>query len=80
MGLGIKWLPDSRAVTIFGMEQGNTTDIWLVSLREGDPPVNLTRDDPSTIWSYSLSPDGRYIAYPAEIQRGSSLWRIDLRP
>jgi len=49
-------------------------------LREGDPPFNLTRDDPSVMWDYSLSPDGRYVAYPAEIPRGSSIWRIDLRP
>ncbi|MDP2956972.1 MAG: hypothetical protein Q8N53_11180, partial [Longimicrobiales bacterium] len=77
--VGIAWLPDSRAVTVSGMgDQGNTTDIWLVSLREGDAPVNLTLDDPSTMWDYSLSPDGRYIAYAAEIQRGSSIWRIDL--
>ncbi|MDP2959246.1 MAG: hypothetical protein Q8N53_22685, partial [Longimicrobiales bacterium] len=77
-GWGINWLPDSRAVTVLGMTGGSTTDIWLISLREGDPPVNLTRDDPSVMWDYSLSPDGRYIAYPAEIPRGSSIWRIDL--
>ena len=52
--------------------------IWLVSLREGDPPVNLTRDESSKMWNYSLSPDGKYIAYPAEIPRGSSIWRVDL--
>ena len=78
MGLSIKWLPDSRAVTVFGLEQGAIPGIWLVSLRDGDPPVKLTKDDSSKMWSYSLSPDGKYIAYPAEIQRGSSLWRIDL--
>jgi len=78
-GWGIAWLPDNRAVTVLGMSgQGNETDIWLVSLREGDPPVNLTRDDPSVMWDYSLSPDGRYVAYPAQIPRGSSIWRTDL--
>jgi Tol biopolymer transport system component len=79
-GSSIKWLPDSRAVTVWGMNQGYKTGIWLVSLREGELPINLTRDDPSSMYSYSLSPDGRYIAYPAEIPRGSSLWRIDLQP
>jgi Tol biopolymer transport system component len=78
-GWGIRWLPDSRAVTVLGMTGGSTTDIWLISLRDGDRPVNLTRDDPSEMWDYSLSPDGKYIAYPAEIPRGSSIWRIDLR-
>jgi Tol biopolymer transport system component len=80
-GWGIKWLPDSRAVTVLGMSgQSSKYGIWLISLREGDPPVNLTRDDPSNMEDYSLSPDGRYIAYPAEIPRGSSIWRIDLQP
>jgi dipeptidyl aminopeptidase/acylaminoacyl peptidase len=79
-GSSIKWLPDSRAVTVYMMSaSGSEADIWLVSLREGDPPVNLTRDDRSMMWDYSVSPDGRYIEYPAEIPRGSSLWRIDLR-
>jgi Tol biopolymer transport system component len=78
-GWELAWLPDSRAVTIVGTSgQGNDNDIWLISLREGDPPVNLTRDDPATMSGYSLSPDGRYVAYPAEIPRGSSIWRIDL--
>jgi len=76
-GGSLAWLPDSRAVTVVG-SVGNETDIWLLSLREGDPPVNLTRDDPSNMVDYSLSPDGRYIAYAAEISRGSSIWRIDL--
>ena len=80
-GGSLAWLPDSRAVTVVGTSgEGNETDIWLLSLREGDPPVNLTRDDPSNMVDYSLSPDGRYIAYSAEISRGSSIWRIDLQP
>jgi Tol biopolymer transport system component len=78
-GWDLAWLPDSRAVTVVGNGgPRNETDVWLISLREGDPPVNLTRDDPSEMEEYSLSPDGRYIAYPAMIPRGSSIWRIDL--
>lgn len=78
-GWHIEWLPDDRALTVFGMTgQANQTHVLLVSLREGERPVALTRDDPSTRWGYSLSPDGRYVAYPAEIPRGSSIWRLDL--
>ncbi len=77
-GWQIEWLPDDRAFTVFGMTgQANQTHVFLVSLREGERPVALTRDDPSTRWGYELSPDGRYVAYPAEIPRGSSLWRLD---
>ena len=77
-GWSLAWLPDGRAVTVAGNGgPRNESDVWLISLREGDPPVNLTRDDPSEIMEYSLSPDGRYIAYPAMTPRGSSIWRID---
>jgi Tol biopolymer transport system component len=78
-GWNIKWLPDGQGVTVLGIVgQGRTTAIWLISLREGEAPVNLTRDEPSTMWTYSLSPDGRYVGYPAEMARGSAIWRIDL--
>ena len=56
----------------------NETHVFLVSLRDAEPPVCITRDDPSIRWGYSLSPDGRYVAYAAEIPRGSSIWRVDL--
>jgi Tol biopolymer transport system component len=78
-GWQIQWLPDDRAFTVFGMTgEAMQTQVFLVSLREGERPVALTRDDPSMRWGYSLSPDGRYVAYPAEIPRGSSIWRLDL--
>jgi Tol biopolymer transport system component len=78
-GWQIEWLPDDHAVTVFGMTgQAFQTHVFLVSLREGERPIALTQDDPSTRWGYELSPDGRYVAYPAEIPRGSSIWRVDL--
>jgi Tol biopolymer transport system component len=74
-----QWLPDDRALTVFGMTGvAVETHVYLVSLREGERPVALTRDDPTTRWWYELSPDGRHVAYPAEISRGSSIWRLDL--
>lgn len=75
---GVQWLPDNRRLTVFGMNgPGSSTDIWLVSLAEGESPVALTQDDPAPVWDYALSPDGRFIAYASEIQRGSSIWRVD---
>jgi Tol biopolymer transport system component len=78
-GWGIQWLPDDRALTVFG-ETGvaNENHVFLVSLREGERPVAITRDDPAIRWGYSLSPDGRYVAYATGISRGSSIWRVDL--
>jgi len=78
-GWQIQWLPDDRALTVFGMTGvANETHVFLVSLRDAEPPVCITRDDPSIRWGYSLSPDGRYVAYAAEVHRGSSIWRVDL--
>lgn len=77
-GWGLQWLPDSRAVTIFAEGTGLEADVWLVPIQEGVRPVNLTRDDPAQKWGYLLSPDGRYVAYPSEVRRGSSIWLVDL--
>ncbi len=79
VGWGIRWLPDSQALTVFAQTLPSwRTDVWLFSLREGEPPVALTRDETSSFWQYTLSSDGKYIAYPAEVPRGSSLWLVDL--
>jgi hypothetical protein len=75
-----QWLPDGSGFTILGMgaEGMWDTDVWLVSLDPETPPFPMTREEPGSIWGYVLSPDGRYIAYPTEVPRGSSLWLIDL--
>jgi Tol biopolymer transport system component len=79
VGWAIRWLPDSRALTLFAQTRPEwNTDVWLVPVREGEQPVAITRDESFDFWEYQLSPDGRYIAYPGEIPRGSSLWLVDL--
>ena len=79
VGWGIRWLPDSRALTIFAQTLPDYgTDVWLFPIRNGGEPVAITRDETSDFWLYQLSPDGRYIAYPGEIPRGSSIWMVDL--
>ncbi len=76
-GWQIQWLPDDRAVTVLCGSGGGQTGVWLVSLRDGNQPMELTRDESAAIWYYRLSPDGKYVVYPAEVSRGSSLWRLD---
>ncbi len=68
----LRWMPDNDA---FLVSQG---DVWLASIRGEGPPVNLTQEEPGTIWSYALSPDGRYIAVSPEVSMGGSIWRVDL--
>ncbi len=74
----LRWLPDNSALLAIGGTAGTKTDVIMVPLREGDRAVAITRDDPSPKWGFEISPDGRYIAYPGEIWRGSAIWRIEL--
>ena len=67
----LEWLPNSES---FLIADG---DVWLVSLEPGADPVNLTDEEPLT-WSFSLSPDGQYIAFSPEVRRGGAFWRLDL--
>jgi hypothetical protein len=69
-----RWLPNGRGIVVVGGD-GN---VWRIPLDPNAQPVNLTKDDPNSVWRYKLSPDGRYIAYPSERQQGSSIWLLKL--
>lgn len=73
-----RWNPDNSGVLVIGGGAGAEAHVVLIPVREGERPVNLTRDDPSSKWGFEISPDGRYIAYPGEIWKGSTVWKIDL--
>lgn len=73
-----QWLPDDDAVVILAGYEGLRTHVLLVPLRDGQPAINLTRDDPAPKWGFSLSPDGRHIAYPSEIWQGGTIWTMEL--
>jgi Tol biopolymer transport system component len=75
-----QWLPDNNGVAVLAGYEGLRTHVLLVPLRDGEAPINLTRDDPAPKWGFSLSPDGRYIAYPSEVWQGGTIWTMDLAP
>jgi len=66
----LTWLPNGESFLVVD------GDVWLVSLEPGVAPVNLT-DEESLTWSFSLSPDGQYIAVSPEVRRGGAFWRLD---
>ncbi len=77
----LSWLPDGQHFLILGGldDASLQSEVWLVSTDPETPPTMVTGDDlEGTIWTFSLSPDGRYIAPESEISRGSSVWRVDL--
>jgi Tol biopolymer transport system component len=72
-----RWLPDNRGVTVIGGVV-NDAHIFFMPLRESEKPINITRNDSGATWGHVLSPDGRFVAYAAEIRRGSAIWKVDL--
>jgi hypothetical protein len=75
-----RWLPDDDAIAFIAGYEGIRTHVVLMSLRDGESPIVLTRDDPSSKWGFVLSPDGRHIAYPGEVWQGGAVWTMDLSP
>lgn len=73
-----RWAPDNASVLVVGGGSGAEAHIVRIPVADGAQPVNITRSDPSSKWGFEISPDGRYIAYPGEIWKGSSIWRIRL--
>ncbi len=73
-----RWLPDNSGVLVVGGGAGAEAHVARISVAEGAQPVNITRSDPASKWGFEVSPDGRFIAYPGEISKGSSVWRIDI--
>ncbi len=73
-----RWTPDNNAVLVVGGGAGAEAHVVSVPLQEGAKPVNLTAADPEAKWGFELSPDGRMVAYPHEIWKGSTVWKIDL--
>lgn len=73
-----RWMPDDSAVLVVGGGAGAEAHIVRIPVAEGAQPVNITQSDPASKWGFEISPDGRFIAYPGEIWKGSSIWRINL--
>jgi Tol biopolymer transport system component len=73
------WLQDNSGFTaIVGYGHGLGTHVVRLSLAAGVEPLVITRSDPAPKWGHTLSPDGRFVAYPGEIYSGGAPWIMDL--
>jgi Tol biopolymer transport system component len=73
------WLPDGSGLTMIAQPRGGpTAEVALVKLADPQNPVLLSKGDPGSKWGHMLSPDGKYVAYPAETTRGSRIHALDL--
>lgn len=73
------WLADNSGFTMIAQPRGApTTEIAVVKLGDPDHPTFLTKDDPNNISGHSLSPDGKWVAYPSESSKGSAFYLIEV--
>ena len=72
-----QWTADSLGFT-FLAGLGNEGWVGYAPITPGHSVRHLSRADNLPTWGHMISPDGRHVAYPAEIWRGSSLWRTDV--
>lgn len=73
-----RWMPDDSGVLVIGGGAGSEAHVVRIPVAEGAKPVTITQSDSASKWGFEVSPDGRYIAYPGEIWKGSSVWKISI--
>jgi Tol biopolymer transport system component len=73
-----RWTPDNRGFTVIA-GAGRTAWVAFVPTEPGQSVRHLSRADDRATWGQEMSPDGRFVAYPAEVWHGSSFWRMEIR-
>jgi hypothetical protein len=74
-----RWAPDNSGITAIVGAGGNGW-VAFVPTAPGQAVRHISRSDDHSAWVFAeISPDSRYIAYPAEVPRGMTLWRMDVR-
>ena len=78
----VKWQPDDSGVFLVARSQGSASraDVFHLTLTPGSRPTALTRDEPYQPSEYLPSPDGKLVAYPVYVGKGSSIYVVDLKP
>jgi hypothetical protein len=74
------WLPSGAGVLEF-CENATGTRTWVSRIPASGPatPQTMTQRETAIFWDYTTSPNGKYVAVPAESNSGIYLWRIDVR-
>jgi hypothetical protein len=74
------WLPDGTGVLEF-CENATSTRTWVTRIPATGSATaqTVTQRETAPFWDYTLSPDGKHVAVPAESNAGMDLWRVDLR-
>jgi Tol biopolymer transport system component len=72
-----RWLPDNSGFTVIA-ESESSAWVAFVPVAPGQPVRHLSRAENQPTWGHVVSPDGKWVAYAAEVYRGTKLWRMEL--
>jgi hypothetical protein len=77
---GVIWVPNSDDIVYHHNNVGGLQNALMrMSSQPGAQPRIISRQERSPFWNFVISPDGRTIAYPAELPVRSAIWRVELR-
>jgi hypothetical protein len=71
------WLPDASGLLMI-TNSGGRREVALVKMADSQNPILLAKDDPVAKIGYSLSPDGKFVAYQVNVEKGRSIYLIDV--
>jgi hypothetical protein len=75
---GVTWLPNNKEVVYQAINGTDPmTTLMRLSAEEGAQPQTLSTSERYLFWDFSVSPDGKWISYPVDLPRRSTIWRVD---
>jgi Tol biopolymer transport system component len=75
---GITWLADNNEVLYLTVNGGTKPSLVRLSAQPGARPRVITDHETLSFWDYVVSPDGKWVAYLADLPMKSTIWRVDL--
>lgn len=76
---GVTWLPNGKEVVYESISSIHPqTSMVRLSSEEGARPQVISTNETLPFWDFSVSPDGKWVSYPAERPVRAAIWRIDL--
>jgi Tol biopolymer transport system component len=73
------WLNDSQTMLVLTANKaGWRMQLWRVSMRDGQRPVNIASKETASFWEFIVSPDDKTVVYQVDLPARSTIWRVDL--
>jgi Tol biopolymer transport system component/DNA-binding winged helix-turn-helix (wHTH) protein len=75
---GISWTPDGKHLVYTLVENGVDSSIWRIDVDTLEKR-QLTFDQHRINWYPSVTPDGQFVIFTSNRERGTHIWEMDIR-